>query len=131
METYVPSDILSKIILWLRDHSFLASSIVPLDRKAGTVRVSLLSSRLLNMVEEEIRVLVEVWQRDQETGFDEASRIYALCAYSSGNQEVFPGVVCYQIQPERPVEHPDIDAPDLTRFQLIVTLRVRMERKEC
>ena len=81
-----------------------------------------------NEAQDEARILVEVWEKDQPTAFGFARDLWALLAViDEGDQDALPGLITYLVVPDFPVQYPDDHAPDLDRHQFTVTARVAFE----
>lgn len=127
----VPADVATAVQRFLRDKGFDAVADVPLDRVAGTVRVSRTAGEPLNPRQERARVLIEVWEHGQRESFLLARRVWLAFANVARDEPgAFPGIYQYETIPGIPVEYPDPYAELLSRHQFEVQMLVRFDEEE-
>lgn len=125
----VPGDVVAGMVAFLVAHGVDARTNLPVDFPPGTVRVSRVGGGQVNVSQDEASVLIEVWEKDQPSGFALARRIYALiAAVERSQQDAFPGLTCYEAYPEQsPLQYPDPERPSLDRHQFTVRMLTRLE----
>lgn len=116
-EVAVPRDVEADLIQGLASFGITASTIVPADRGAGQVRVS----RTGGMTDgyqgqrDRAEILVEVWEEDSVSAFDQAQRVYAGIKALESTGFVVPGVALHGLEIDPPRAYDDSQAPNLYR----------------
>lgn len=127
----MPADVATAVQRFLRGKGFNAVADVPLDRVAGTVRVSRTAGEPLNPRQEQARVLIEVWEHGQRESFLLARRVWLAFANVARDEPgAFPGIYQYETVPGIPVEFPDPYAELMSRHQFEVTMLVRFDEAQ-
>lgn len=130
MEIYGPPNTVAGLIGFYQAQGVDARSRVPTKRVPGMVRVSRIGGMPSNRFQDHARLLVEVWDEDQEKSFDECRRLWGLVA-AIEDQESLPGLVTHRIEPATmPLQFEDDNAPELDRHQFEVNAYVAMEPME-
>ncbi len=123
-----PADVAASLVAYYQARGVPARTRVPVKRTPGMVRVTRTGGGPVNEAQDEARLLVEVWEKDQASAFDLARSLWALLAVvDEGKQDAIPGLTTYLIVPDFPVQLPDEYAPELDRHQFTVTARVAFE----
>lgn len=123
-----PADVAAGVVAYLHDRGVDARTRVPTKRVPGMVRVTRTGGGPANEAQDEALLLIEVWEKDQESAFDLARALWAMLAViEEGDQSAIPGLTTYYIAPNFPVQLPDDLAPELDRHQFTVTARVAFE----
>lgn len=129
-EVYGPPNVVAGLVAFYKAHDVPAATRVPAKRTPGMVRVSRIGGFPENRFQDHPRLLVEVWEKDQETSFLTARRLWALVA-AIEDQEALPGLITHKIMPvTMPRQFQDDDALDLDRHQFEIDAYVAMEPLE-
>ncbi|UEJ84011.1 hypothetical protein Bra3105_06775 [Brachybacterium halotolerans subsp. kimchii] len=129
-QIYGPPNVVAGLIAFYVLHGVDARSRVPLERTPGMVRVSRIGGFPENPQQDHARLLVEVWEGDQEDSFNAARHLWGLVG-AIEDQEALPGLVTHHIEPATmPSQFQDDDAPELDRHQFEIDAYVRMEPME-
>lgn len=93
------------------------------------IRVTRQGGRGRNLITSDIRVLIECWAGDETTALGLARNAYARIW--SGQHSWLAGRVWVGgIGFNEPVQFPDPDAPELVRFQFLISVTVGLEQME-
>lgn len=118
----VPRDVEADVLAGLARFGFQASTEVPIDREAGTVRVSRTGGGLeLNSQRDRPQVLVEVWGDTSVDAFDTAIRVWAAFRIWGDRGWIVPGVAVHDVDADVPRARDDELAPELYRTQFVST----------
>lgn len=130
VQIYGPPNVVAGLVAFYRGRGVDARTRVPTTRAAGMVRVSRIGGFPENGMQDHPRLLVEVWEKNQEASFNAARRLWGLIG-AIEDQDALPGLVTHHIEPATmPAQFLDDDAPELDRHQFEIDAYVRMEPME-
>lgn len=122
-----PADVVTPVVLFLKDLGFQASAVAPEQKPPGTVRVSRTGGGPVNQVQDVAEILIEAWELDTNRGFTLARDMWAAFArISRDDQEALPPLITYEAVPTVPLQHQDPYSEHLIRYQFTLSLRYRM-----
>lgn len=126
-EIYGPPNVVAGLIAFYRRRGVDARTRVPTKRAPRMVRVSRIGGFPQNPFQDQARLLVEAWETDQESSFNNARRLWAMIA-AIEDQKALPGLITHKIMPATmPSQFQDDNAPDLDRHQFEIDAYVAME----
>lgn len=129
-QIYGPPNVVAGLVAFFRDNGIYAATRVPTKRSSGMVRVSRIGGFPENIFQDQPRLLVEVWERNQEESFNTARRLWVMVA-AIEDQRSLPGLVTHKIMPATmPAQFQDDAAPDFDRHQFEIDAYVAMESME-
>lgn len=121
-EILVPRDVEADVLGALSRYGVDASTIVPADAGAGTVRVSRTGGDLVASNQRDLaEMLVEVWEQDSVSAFDSAIRIYGALTDCGLKGLILPGVAVHSMDIVPPRSLDDPNRPDLYRVTIPFT----------
>lgn len=119
----VPRDAEADVIVALAGFGVAASTLVPVDREAGMVRVSRTGGELTaHQQRDRPLMLVEVWEKTSPAAFDSALRAWAAFRVMENQGYLLPGVAVHDVDLQVPRALDDDLAPDLFRVQFTVEM---------
>lgn len=128
-EVPVPRDIEADIVASFAEAGIKASTIVPADRKAGTIRVSRTGG-----TDDEYEgqrdvadLLVEVWADDSVEAYATAQRCYAALMALALRGRTAQGEAIYSVEVAPPRTYDDPLTPDLYRVTLTAQISTTLE----
>lgn len=111
-------------VVTLLDTGMASASVatrVPNPRPTGRyLRVTRVGGQGRNLIQSDVRVLIECWDDDETAAFNAARLAYALL-WAAQDSFISPGVYVTRIQLAEPVNFPDPDTRS-PRFQFIANL---------
>lgn len=126
-EALVPPDLEAAVVAHLSP--LLAAPVstrVPNPTPPAWVRITRAGGQDRNLVQTDIRLLVECWAADEGAAFELARNVYAqLWAVQRSEVE---GVVVMGIRFTEPVNFPDPNRPEQHRYQFIATCIASLQR---
>lgn len=124
-----PRDIEADIVASFAEAGINASTIVPADRKTGTVRVSRTGGTTDEYEGERdvADLLVEVWAADSVQAYAIAQRCYAALMALAFRGRTAQGEAIYSAEVAPPRTYDDPLAPDLYRVSFTATISTTLE----
>lgn len=122
-----PADVVTPVVLFLKQLGFQAAAVAPESKPPKTVRVSRTGGGPVNEVQDVAEVLIEAWELDTNRGWDLAIDMWkAFAGISKDDQHALPGLTTFEVVPTVPLQHQDPFTEDLIRYQFTLSLRYRM-----
>lgn len=122
-----PADVVTPVVLFLKEKGFAASAVAPESKPHGTVRVSRTGGGPVNEVQDVAEILIEAWELDTNRGWNLALGIWkAFALISKDDQDALPGLTTFEVVPTVPLQHQDPYTEGLIRYQFMLSLRYRM-----
>lgn len=125
----VPRDIEADLVASFAQAGVKASTIVPADRGAGTVRVSRTggSDDEYEGQRDVADVLIEVWEEDSESAYKVAQRCYGILMALAHRGTTAYGAPIYKLTTAPPRAYDDPQAPDLYRVTFVANIATTLE----
>lgn len=111
-------------VSWINAGGFSASTRIPPTQTNGMVRVSRVGGKRVNLVQDSVVMLVEVWEKDAYRASQKAHAIADRIEEAQDGVHLNPTTRAYEVVTTGPLEFPDTSS-QMIRYQFTVECLLR------